>query len=344
VNTKASRYKSVRGVCNWLNGPSGSLGALFHGSSEDLLNGMPRNSVDLIVTSPPYCMGKEYEHKDHDLQTFIESHKKLLPLAINALKDGGSLCWQVGFHVQSGVCTPLDFLVFQAMQAFPQMKLRNRIVWTFGHGLHCANRFSGRHETILWFTKGDHYDFDLDAVRVAQKYPGKRYSVGPKKGLPSGNPAGKNPTDVWDIPNVKAKHVEKTDHPCQFPVGIVQRLVRALTKPGDLVFDPFSGVASAGVGAVVEGRRYLGAEIDESYVDIAERRLTMALQGKLDYRPADRAIHVPNPNDQVVRRPPGFASAMETNIRALKTANPKHQPITLVTIKKKRVMPGHRTS
>jgi adenine-specific DNA-methyltransferase len=88
------------------------------------------------------------------------------------------------------------------------LKLRNRIVWTFGHGLHCQKRFSGRHETILWFTKSDDYKFKLDPVRVPSKYPFKKYFKGPNKGRISSNPLGKNPADVWDIPNVKANRAE----------------------------------------------------------------------------------------------------------------------------------------
>lgn len=275
---------------------------IFHGDCMDLLPQMPQQSVDLIVSSPPYCMGKDYEETD-DVDVFIESHKVIFPLLVNALKDGGSLCWQVGFHAKDGLVTPLDYLVYDCVRAFPEMKLRNRIVWTFGHGLHCTNRFSGRHETILWFTKGDEYHFDLDAVRVDQKYPGKRHASGPKKGQLSGNPLGKNPGDVWEIPNVKANHVEKTGHPCQFPVGLVHRLVRALTKPGELVFDPFCGVASSGVAALDVERRFLGAELVDEYVSIAKGRLQSAVRGEAVFRPAEKDIHVPDPNSSVARRP-----------------------------------------
>ena len=119
--------------------------------------------------------------------------------------------------------------------------MRNRIIWTFGHGLNSVRRFSGRHETILWSTKGDSLEFNLDEVRVPQKYAGKRAYKGPHKGELSGNPLGKNPSDVWEIPNVKAKHIEKTEHPCQFPVAIPQRLIKALTHENALILDPFMG-------------------------------------------------------------------------------------------------------
>jgi adenine-specific DNA-methyltransferase len=184
------------------------------------LGDLAPNSADLIVSSPPYCMGKEYD-RSLSIDDFFADHKRLAPLLVRALRSGGSLCWQVGHHVQNGVVVPLDALVYPILAAEKGLVLRNRIVWTFGHGVHASRRFSGRHETILWFTKGHDYHFDLDAVRVPQKYPGKRHYKGPNKGKWSGNPLGKNPSDVWEIPNVKSRHIEKAGHPCQFPVALV---------------------------------------------------------------------------------------------------------------------------
>lgn len=282
---------------------------LFHGVCEKMLPLVPEQSVQLVLGSPPYCMGKEYENS-HDLETFIQSHKVVLPLLIRSLRNGGSLCWQVGFHVRKGIVTPLDFLIYDLMREYPEMQLRNRIVWTFGHGLHCNNRFSGRHETVLWFTKGSDYDFNLDAVRIDQKYPGKRHAKGASIGKPSGNPLGKNPGDVWDIPNVKANHMEKTDHPCQFPVGLAHRLVRALSKPGDIVLDPFAGVSSTGVAALIEKRRYIGAEPVANYVTQGMKRLNGVSDGSTSFRRAEQMIHRPRLTDKVACRPPEFDLAI----------------------------------
>lgn len=290
-------------------GDTNNASVLFHGGCEKMLPLVPKASVQLVLSSPPYCMGKEYENS-HDLKAFEASHKAVLPALIDTLRDGGSLCWQVGFHVKHGIVTPLDFLVYDLMRAHPNMHLRNRIVWTFGHGLHCSNRFSGRHETVLWFTKGKKYDFDLDAIRVAQKYPGKLHAKGVSKGQPSGNPLGKNPGDVWDIPNVKANHVEKTEHPCQFPVGLAHRLVRALSKRGDTVLDPFAGVASTGVAALMEGRRFVGAEPVAQYVTQGMKRLRGSIDGTTAFRPAEQVIHSPKSTDKVATRPAEFDLAV----------------------------------
>jgi adenine-specific DNA-methyltransferase len=262
-------------------------------------------SVDLIVSSPPYCMGKEYD-TSASIDDFIVDHEKLAPLLVRALKEGGSLCWQVGHHVSNGAVVPLDALVYKIFADQKKLFLRNRIVWTFGHGVHASRRFSGRHETILWFTKGPDYYFNLDAVRVPQKYPGKRHYKGPKKGEWSGNPLGKNPSDVWEIPNVKSRHIEKTNHPCQFPVALVQRLVRALTKPNELVADPFMGSGSSAVAAVLEQRKFAGCDIDRSYVVIAKQRVGQLKAGAHIIRPLEQPIYQPKGTKEVARRPAHF--------------------------------------
>ncbi len=216
-------------------------------------------------------MGKSYENSVNTAD-FLEMHERLAPLLMRALKDGGSLCWQVGHHVHNGVVTPLDALVYAIFSKQKDLFLRNRIVWTFAHGVHAKRRFSGRHETVLWFTKGNNYTFNLDAVRVPQKYPGKRYYKGPKKGEFSGNPLGKNPSDVWEIPNVKANHVEKTRHPCQFPVALVQRLVRALAPDKGVLCDPFLGSGSSALAAVLENCNFVGCDLEDQYIKIAKSR------------------------------------------------------------------------
>jgi adenine-specific DNA-methyltransferase len=268
----------------------------------EFLGQLKPTSVDLIVSSPPYCIGKAYE-TSIDTADFNSIHEQLAPLLVRALKDGGSLCWQIGHHVCNGVVTPLDALVYAIFSKQKELLLRNRIVWTFAHGVHASRRFSGRHETILWFTKGDGYKFDLDAVRIPQKYPGKRHYKGLKRGEPSGNPLGKNPGDVWEIPNVKAGHVEKTEHPCQFPVALVQRLVKALSPKSGLVIDPYLGSGSTGVAATIEGRAFMGCDIEAKYVKIARGRLKKLKAGHLKVRPLNQPIHVPSQNDSVARIP-----------------------------------------
>ena len=271
----------------------------------ELLRRIPDGCIDLTITSPPYCMGKEYE-KSKSVEDFIAAHEVILPEIVRITRDGGSICWQVGYHVSNQVVYPLDYPIFQIIARSKDVFLRNRIIWTFGHGLHSASRFSGRHETVLWFTKGSNYYFDLDSVRVPQKYPGKRHYKGPHKGELSGNPKGKNPGNVWEIPNVKRNHIEKLDHPCQFPVGLAERLVRSLCPENGVVMDPFMGSASTGVGAIVNKRRFVGAELNEKYEQMAYARLLKAYAGTVPFRPAEQPIYVPGAGDAVARRPKQF--------------------------------------
>jgi adenine-specific DNA-methyltransferase len=134
---------------------------------------------------------------------------------------------------------------------------------------------------------------------VPQKYPGKRHFKGPRAGELSGNPLGKNPADVWTIPNVKHNHVEKTDHPCQFPVELVERLVLSMTLTDGLVLDPFLGTGTSSVAALLHGRRAAGAEIVGDYVRIAEERIAATLDGTIRTRPMNTPVYTPGPRDKV---------------------------------------------
>jgi len=284
---------------------------LWHGDAEAFLDALPeRELFDLVITSPPYNIGKPYE-QPIELDAYLAWQERLLEKALLRLKKTGSICWQVGNFVQKGATgkeseiLPLDILFFEWFRRH-RLKLRNRIIWHFGHGLHCKYRFSGRYEVVLWFTKSDDYHFDLDAVRIKSKYPGKKHFKGPRAGQYSCNPMGKNPEDVWtieeesltawdlpvwDVPNVKSNHVEKTFHPCQFPVALVDRFVLALTPQDGLVFDPFAGVASAGVASVLHGRRFWGCEVNRDYINEGVKRLNDALLGDALYRPFDKPIY-----------------------------------------------------
>jgi adenine-specific DNA-methyltransferase len=260
---------------------------IFEGACEQFLSTIPNESMQLVVTSPPYNLGKAYERQVH-LDRYLEWQALVIAECARVLAPGGSICWQVGNFVAHGEVVPLDIVMYPLFTQHG-LKLRNRIIWHFEHGLHCSKRLSGRHETILWFTKGDNYKFNLDAIRVPQKYPGKKHFKGPKAGQLSGNPLGKNPGDVWIIPNVKNNHVEKTIHPCQFPVELVDRLVLSLTDKGDWVLDPFLGVGTTMVSAILRGRKGCGAEKMPEYASIARTRVLHAMHGTLPVR----AMHTP---------------------------------------------------
>jgi DNA modification methylase len=275
--------------------------------------GLPSDLFSLIITSPPYNLGKEYERRS-SLRKYLGEQEPLIAELVRTLKPSGSLCWEVGNYVEDGEVFPLDIFYYDLFKKHG-LQLRNRIIWHFEHGLHCSLRFSGRYETLLWFTKSDQYVFNLDAVRVPAKYPGKLHFKGEKRGLPSGNPLGKNPSDVWkivaedwereiwEIPNVKANHPEKTVHPCQFPVELVERCVLALTYEHDWIYDPYCGVGSALIAAARHSRRAIGCDRDRQYLAICRERMRRLTEGTLRTRPLGKPVHKPTGREKVSQRP-----------------------------------------
>jgi adenine-specific DNA-methyltransferase len=265
---------------------------LFHGDCLELLRELPDGEAAMVVTSPPYNIGKRYESRQ-SIGAYIDGQYETIREAVRVCSTSGSICWQVGNYVTNGAIVPLDILLYPVFAGFG-LQLRNRIVWHFEHGLHCTRRLSGRYEVIMWFTRTDAYHFDLDAVRVPQKYQSKKHFKGPKAGTLSCNPKGKNPGDVWIMPNVKANHREKTAHPCQYPIALIEHLVLCLTRPGDLVVDPYIGAGTSAVAAVMHGRRAAGADTEAEYIEIAHRRVREALAGTVPYRPRDLPVYDPS--------------------------------------------------
>jgi adenine-specific DNA-methyltransferase len=294
----------------------------------DFVKGIPRESVNLVVTSPPYNVGKAYE-ETIGLKDYLSCQKEIIKDCIATLSANGSICWEVGNYIEDNEVFPLDIFFYKIFKEFG-LKLRNRIIWRVGHGLHSTRSFSGRYETILWFTKGDDYIFNLDEVRIPQKYPGKRSYKGPNKGKPTSNPLGKNPSNfwdpftsqwddeiwerlvedwqslVWEIPNVKSAHPEKTVHPSQFPIELVERLVLALTSEKEkenVVFDPFQGVGSSIVAAALHNRKAIGVDKVKEYSDIAYERTISALKGTIKKRPLGKPIMLPSQGGKVAKIP-----------------------------------------
>lgn len=251
----------------------------FNGDCFDLIDQLPNESVQLILTSPPYSIKKEYE-KQLSLADVLSLQEELIEECHRVLAPGGSMCWQVGNFVEreGDEKVPWDILLYRSFRRLG-LKLRNRIIWHYEHGMHARHFFSCRYETILWFTKSDDYYFNLDTVRVPQKQPTKKFYKGPRKGELSCHPLGKNPGDVWKITNVKNNHPEKIPdgHPCQYPLELVERFIHSMTRPGDIVLDPFGGVASTLVGAVKHGRIGIGAEIQKKYHRLGQARLLQVL-------------------------------------------------------------------
>lgn len=299
--------------------------AIICGDALAQLRELPASSIDLILTSPPYNIGKSYEKGLFPTEEYYKDWMKLLITEIKrVLKETGSVCWQVGNQVQSGAIKPLDYLFYDLFTSL-EFKLRNRIIWQFNFGLNANNRLSGRYETLLWFTKSEQYTFNLDSIRVRQLYPGKRHpkTKGLKGGELSGNPSGKNPSDfwefdakrffefepVWKMPNVKANHPEKTIHPCQFPIELAERCVLAFTNPNSIVLDPFAGTGASVLAADGHQRIGIGYELDDQYVALAQRRLKGMRLGILPIRESAKGTPDPKRSGRVGRVPKEWEQA-----------------------------------
>ena len=277
---------------------------VHQGDTLEFLKTLPSNLVNLIITSPPYNLGKIYEKKS-SLEEYLQNQEYVIKELVRVLNVQGSICWQVGNYVLKRESYPLDIYYYPIFKKL-NLKLRNRIIWHYSHGLNESFRFSGRYETILWFTKSDDYTFNLDAVRVPNKYPGKRHYKGPNKGKPSCNPRGKNPSDiwefltnewergVWEFPNVKSAHPEKTIHPCQYPIELVERCLLAFTNENDWILDPYCGVGSSLIAGLKHKRRVIGVDQEEQYIEITHQRIDDFFKGTLKFRELGKPIMVPN--------------------------------------------------
>ncbi len=289
---KITKSKTFKRNCDFV---------LLEGDCYNNIKKLPDNSVKLIITSPPYNLDKEYENKN-TLENYLNKINPVIKEFNRVLRHDGSICWQVGNYINKSEIFPLDIFYYNFFKE-EGYKLRNRIIWHFNHGLHGTKRLSGRYEVMLWFTKSDKYTFNLDDIRVPSKYPGKtNYKPGENYGKLSGNPLGKNPSDYWEImikewelgfweiPNVKANHPEKTLHPCQFPIELVERCVFAFTNEKDIVLDPFSGVGSAMLAAIKNNRMGVGCELDKKYIKIAYEKIKLLEKGDLPYRELGKKI------------------------------------------------------
>jgi len=238
---------------------------LWHGDCLELIENIPDKSIDVILTSPPYIqVGKSYDENIN--------YEQVIDSLSNKLKDNGIFIWQVGCYIKKGF---VHFLDIETNPFFVKnnFSLINRVIWHYGHGLHCKNRFSGRYETICFYSKNKDHVFNLDSIRVPSKYPNKKHFKGPRKGELSGNPLGKNPSDIWAITNVKHNHPEKTGHPCQFPEELVSRCILAFSNENDIIFDPFLGSGTTCLVAKNLNRQFIGIEKEKEYYDICTERL-----------------------------------------------------------------------
>jgi len=243
---------------------------------------LPRDSCALTVTSPPYNIGKEYE-KPRPLKDYLDWCELWIQQIHRITRPDGAFWLNLGYISleERAKAIPIPYLLWDRVPFY----LVQEVVWNYGAGVAAKRSFSPRNEKFLWYVKNPgQYVFNLDAVRDPNvKYPNQK-----KNGKKKCNPLGKNPSDVWHFPKVTSgrnrSSRERTPHPAQFPIAVVDRIVKACSNPGDLIFDPFVGSGSLIEAAIRNGRIAVGFEIDPNYVAIAGRRIKNCLKRKKQHQ------------------------------------------------------------
>lgn len=275
----------------------GEKNYIINGDTNVTLNDFKDKSIDLMVTSPGYFVGKDYE-RDNSFSDYIEYHTKTVKLLHKKLASNGSVFWNVAQTPLDNEIIPLGAVYYQIFKD-AGFYLKNWIIWHFEGGINTKNRLSGRYENILWFVKDkDNYKFNLDDIRVPAKWQTDKRV----------NPKGKNPTDVWEFKSkdLKPEEVryfleeikkdneraqarlndnflyidrvvnvsnEKTSHPCQFPEKLIERIIKSSSDKGDLVVDIFLGSGTTAKVSKELGRNFIGIDLDPNYCKISQKRV-----------------------------------------------------------------------
>jgi site-specific DNA-methyltransferase (adenine-specific) len=237
---------------------------------EDALAGLariPDGSIDLILTDPPYNLGKDYGNDSDQLsvEDYLAWTETWIDAALPKLKDNGSLYLFLTWRH-----APEIFVMLKR-----RMTMMNEIIWdrrvpSMGGS---TRSFSSVHDTIGFFVKRKDYYFDLDAVRIpydaaTKKARSRSIFVGAKW-----LEVGYNPKDLWSVSRLHREHAERVDHPTQKPLEIIERMVKASCPPGGIVLDPFMGSGTTAVAAKRLGRHFAGFELNAAYCELIQQRL-----------------------------------------------------------------------
>ncbi len=244
------------------------------------LNRLKKSNVkiDATITSPPYNIGKEYE-KIMPINSFVDWLVEISNYIFEITKSNGSYLLNVGYLEvpEKGRAVPITYLVWDKIKFY----LNQEIIWNYGAGVAAKHYLSPRNEKILWYIKDkENYTFNLDEIRDPDvKYPNQK-----KNGKLRCNTLGKNPSDVWQIAKVTSganrSSVERTDHPAQFPVDLITRMVLGFTNPNDIILDPFMGSGTTAEVCLSHNRLSLGFEIREDYCQTITNRLEARIKAE----------------------------------------------------------------
>lgn len=232
---------------------------------------LPENYINLTVTSPPYNIGKDYE-KNMPLDEYLSWCSWWIKEIYRVTINHGAFWLNLGYLSipERAKAIPIPYLLWDKIPFY----LIQEVVWHYGAGVAGKKFFSPRNEKFLWYVKNpDLYTFNLDEVRDKNvKYPNQK-----KNGKIKVNPLGKNPTDVWSFPKVTSgknrASKERTSHPAQFPLAVIERIIKAASNTNEFVLDPFLGSGTTALAALSLNRQVIGFEIREDYCEIAASRI-----------------------------------------------------------------------
>ena len=247
---------------------------LYNMDCVEFMNKIELPIVNLTVTSPPYNIGKEYE-KIQKPHRYLHWCKTWLNQIFDITNNDGTFWLNLGyFELKNiGKAVPIAYLLWDKTNFY----FMQEIIWYYKAGVSTKKYFSPRNEKYLWYVKNpDKYTFNLDSIRDPNiKYPNQK-----KNGKLRCNPLGKNPTNVWEIPKITSgknrSSKERVNHPAQFPLAILDRIIKSCSNVGDLIFDPFIGSGSMAIAGIVNNRRVVGCELNTDYLDIAINRIKSA--------------------------------------------------------------------
>ena len=260
------------------------LNEIIHGNSLNYLKSVESNSVDLIIADPPYNLNKNYGNNS-DSQTFdeyIDFTKKWISESKRILKPNGTIYVFMGFRFIS--------YLYQILEKENGMNFINWICWHYTQGIGKKKGFSPRHDDILMFSKGKSHTFNLDSIRVPQKYYRSR-----------NNMRGANPGDVWEFSHIHYCQENRQNHPTQKPEGLIERMILASSNEDDLVIDPFSGSGTTLRVCQQLNRNCIGIELNEDYVELTKKRLSENFKGFDSIDP--KMSRIPNDlNNEEIRK------------------------------------------
>jgi len=230
---------------------------ILEGDALKLIADVKSQSVDLIIADPPYNLGKDYGN-NHDLKGFdeyLDFTRNWLREAHRVLKDEGSIYVFMGVRFISYLYDILDREL--------KMFFNSWITWHYTQGMGKIKGFSPRHDDILFFNKSVNFKFNLDNIRIPQKYYRQR-----------NNMTGANPGDVWQFSHVHYSNPERENHPTQKPEALIERMVLASSDKMDLVLDPFAGSGTTLRVCQILNRNCIGFELNPDYVNMFKQRLS----------------------------------------------------------------------